>query len=60
MLQLTYPEDINRPENLPAIMDFLATFVPDEQWTITRNQDCTIEAECDSLSITIRTSINEE
>lgn len=60
MLQLTYPEDINRPENLPAVMEFLRMFIPDEQWTITRNQDCTIEAECDTLTITITTSIPEE
>ena len=60
MLQLTYPEDLNRPENLPGIMQFLRMFIPDEQWTITRNQDCTIEAECDSLSITVTTSISEE
>ena len=60
MLHLTYPEDINRLENLPAVMEFLRMFIPDEQWTITRNQDCTIEAECDTLTITITTSIPEE
>ena len=60
MLHLTYPEDINRPENLPAVMEFLRMFIPYEQWTITRNQDCTIEAECDTLTITITTSISEE
>lgn len=59
-LKLTYPEDLNRPENLPAILTFLAMFVPDEQWKITRNQDCTLEAECDSLSVKLTINLTEE